>query len=287
MRTEQLVVGLGIGAVLLSAAVSVGAQGQQGQQAQRAANASRPWPPQKLADGQPDVQGIWAAANGGSVSLTNPISGGEDLDRRVTGVDPKRPSRIIDPPDGQLPYQPWAAARQKQQGYDYDHATRPEHIDPQHRCLLSGVPRLYTIVPSFKIIQAPGQVVFVWDEYHAYRVIPLDGRPHVAPNVKLWMGDGRGHWEGNTLVVDTTNVRGARLTYIGDFHSENAHVTERFTFVDPETMNYEATVDDPSVFMRPWTLRVVEKRRPDQEVWESACWEGNVNPDTFLDGAKK
>ena len=125
--------------------------------------------------------------------------------------------------------------------------------------------------------------MFVWDEYHAYRVIPLDGRPHIAPNVKLWMGDGRGHWEGNTLVVDTTNVRGARLTYIGDFNSENAHIVERFTFVDADTMNYEATVDDPTVFTRPWTMRVVEKRRPDQEVWESACWEGNVDPDVFLE----
>jgi hypothetical protein len=124
--------------------------------------------------------------------------------------------------------------------------------------------------------------VFIWEEYHAYRVIPLDGRPHVAPNVKLWMGDARGHWEGNTLVVDTTNVRGARLTYIGDFHTENAHITERITFVDADTMNYEATVDDPTVYTRPWTLRVVEKRRADEEFWESACWEGNFPPDQFL-----
>jgi hypothetical protein len=278
MRTEHLIVALGIGAALLATAVSAGAQGERGN-----VNPAKAWPPQQLADGQPDVQGIWAAANGGSTSLTNPISGGEDFDQRATGTTVRRPSRIIDPPDGQLPYQPWAAARQKQQAYDYDHATKPEHIDTQHRCLLSGVPRLYTIVPAFKIIQIPGSVVFVWDEYHAYRVIPLDGRPHIAPDVKLWMGDGRGHWEGNTLVVDTTNVRGARLTYIGDFHSENAHIAERFTFVDADTMNYEARVDDPTVFTRPWTMRVVEKRRPDQEVWESACWEGNVNPDVFLE----
>ena len=278
MRTEHLIVALGIGAALMSTAVSTGAQGERA-----TANPGKAWPPQRLADGQPDVQGIWAAANGGSTSLTNPISGGEDFDQRVTGTTVRRPSRIVDPPDGLLPYQPWAAARQKQQAYDYDHATKPEHIDTQHRCLLSGVPRLYTIVPAFKIIQTPGSVVFVWDEYHAYRVIPLDGRPHIAPNVKLWMGDGRGHWEGNTLVVDTTNVRGARLTYMGDFHSENAHVVERFTFVDADTMNYEATVDDPTVFTRPWTMRVVEKRRPDQEVWESACWEGNVNPDVYLE----
>ncbi len=280
MRTKNLIVAFGIGAALLLTTVPLRGQGQGGA-ANRPA-ASKPWPPQKLSDGQPDVQGIWAAANGGSTSLTNPISGGEDFDRRVSGENIRRPSRVIDPPDGLLPYQPWAAARQKRQEADYERPTKPEHIDTQHRCLISGIPRLYTIVPSFRIIQIPGSVVFVWDEYHAYRVIPLDGRPHIASNVKLWMGDARGHWEGNTLVVDTTNMRGARLTYIGDFYSENSHVTERMTFVDAENMTYQATVDDPTVFTRPWTFRIGHRRRPDDETWESACWEGNPDPDVWL-----
>jgi hypothetical protein len=280
MRTNNLIIAFGIGAALLLATVPLRGQGQGGA-ANRPA-ASKPWPPQKLSDGQPDVQGIWAAVNGGSTSLTNPISGGEDFDRRVSGENIRRPSRVIDPPDGLLPYQPWAAARQKRQESDYERPTRPEHIDTQHRCLISGIPRLYTIVPSFRIIQVPGSVVFVWDEYHAYRVIPLDGRPHIASNVKLWMGDARGRWEGNTLVVDTTNVRGARLTYIGDFYSENAHVTERMTFVDADNMTYQATVDDPTVFTRPWTFRIGHRRRPDDETWESACWEGNPDPDVWL-----
>jgi len=279
MSKNTLIIAFGIGAAVALAAVPVRGQSQGGA-ANRAA--SRPWPPQKLSDGQPDVQGIWAAVNAGSTSLTNPISGGEDFDRRVSGADIKRPSRVIDPPDGLIPYQPWAAARQKQQESDYERPTRAEHIDTQHRCLLSGIPRLYTIVPSFRIIQIPGSVVFVWDEYHAYRVIPLDGRPHIGSNVKLWMGDARGHWDGNTLVVDTTNVRGARLTYIGDFYSENAHVTERMTFVDADNMTYEATIDDPTVFTRPWTFRIGQKRRPDDETWESACWEGNPDPDVWL-----
>ena len=280
MRPKHLVVAFGIGAALLSATVTVG--GQEERAAATRAAAPRPWPPQRLPDGQPDVQGIWAAVNAGSTSLTNPISGGEDFDRRVTGANIRRPSRIIDPADGLLPYQPWAAAKQKQQESDYERPTRPEHIDTQHRCLLSGIPRLYTIVPSYRIIQVPGSVIFVWDEYHAYRVIPLDARPHVGSNVKLWMGDARGHWEGNTLVVDTTNMRGARLTYIGDFYSQNAHVVERMTFVDADNMTYEATVDDPSVFTRPWTMRIGQKRRSDEETWESACWEGNPNPDVWL-----
>jgi hypothetical protein len=280
MNTKYLIIAFRIGIALSLTTVAPQAQGQGGA-ANRPA-ASKPWPPQKLSDGQPDVQGIWAAVNGGSTSLTNPISGGEDFDRRVTGENIRRPSRVIDPPDGLLPYQPWAAARQKRQESDYERPSRPEHIDTQHRCLISGIPRLYTIVPSFRIIQIPGSIVFVWDEYHAYRVIPLDGRPHIAPNVKLWMGDARGHWEGNTLVVDTTNMRGARLTYIGDFYSENAHVTERMTFVDADNMTYQATVDDPTVFTRPWTFKIGHRRRPDDETWESACWEGNPDPDVWL-----
>ena len=84
-------------------------------------------------------------------------------------------------------------------------------------------------------------------------------------------------------MVDTTTVRGARLTYIGDFYSDNAHVVERMTFSDANTMTYDATVTDQTVFTRPWTMRIVHKRRPDDEVWENACREGNVNPDVWFD----
>jgi hypothetical protein len=274
------VVTFGIGAALVSATVPV--VSQERKEAGNPAVAARPWPPERLSDGQPNVQGMWSAVNAGSVSLTNPISVAQDFDQRVTGVVARRPSRVIDPPDGQLPYQPWAAARQQQQAKDYDYPTKPEHIDPQHRCLVSGIPRLYTIAPAFKIIQPPGSIVFIWDEYHAYRVIPLDGRPHVGPNLRLWMGDARGHWEGNTLVIDTTNVRGARLSYMGDFYTDNAHIVERLTAVDANTMSYEATVDDPTVFTRPWTMRVAQRRRPDNEMWETACYEGNMPPDMWL-----
>jgi len=280
MNTGRTIVTLGMSGVLLSMAVP--AVGQENAPNAGRPAVSRPWPPARLADGQPDVQGVWSAMAGGSVSLSNPISGGADLERRVTGVDTRVPSRIIDPPDGQVPYQPWAAARQKQQEAVYDNPTKPEHIDTQHRCLLGGVPRLFTNVPTFRIIQTPGTVVFIWDAYHAYRVIPLDGRPHIASDVKLWMGDARGHWEGTTLVVDTTNVKGTRLSFSGDFFSDNVHIVERIAFVDADTMHYEATIDDPMVFTRPWTMRVVEKRRPDEEPWEQACWEGNVSPDTWL-----
>jgi hypothetical protein len=270
MRTECTIAFLGF-AVLLSTTTSVHSQA-------RAEAGKSPAPLGRLADGQPDVQGIWGAVLAGSVSLTNPVSQAQDFEKQNVRV----PSRIIDPPDGLVPYQPWAAARRNQQAIDYDSPTKPEHIDTQHRCLLSGVPRLYTVAPTYKIMQTPGLIVFIWSEYHAYRVIPLDDRPHAASNVKLWMGDGRGRWEGNTLVVDTGNIIGARLTYTGDFFSDNAHVVERFTFPNADRMIYEATVDDPTVFTRPWTMRAEQSRRPNEEVWESACYEGAVNPDEFL-----
>lgn len=270
MRTACTIALLGV-AVLLSTTALVHGQA-------RAEAGKGPAPLGRLADGQPDVQGIWSAVLSGSVSLTNPISQAQDFEKQNVRL----PSRIIDPPDGLVPYQPWAAARRNQQALDYDNPTKPEHIDTQHRCLLSGVPRMYTIVPSYKIVQTPGLIMFIWSEYHAYRVIPLDGRPHVASNVKLWMGDGRGRWEGNTLVVDTTNIVGARLTFTGDFFSDNAHIVERFTFPSADRMIYEATVTDPTVFTRPWTMRAEQKRMPNEEVWEAACYEGAVNPDEFL-----
>lgn len=273
MRTKCTIALLGVALLISTAPI----RGQE-REAAPAATKKPPRPVGRLADGQPDVQGIWGATMAGSVSLTNPISANQDFEN----ANLKLPSRIIDPPDGQVPYQPWAAARRNQQAIDYAWPTKPEHIDTQHRCLLSGVPRLYTIVPTYKIVQTPGQVIFIWSEYHAYRVIPLDNRPHPPSNVKLWMGDARGRWDGDTLVVDTGNVLGARLTYTGDFYSDNAHVSERFTFPDADRMIYEATVTDPTVFTRPWTMRVEHTRRPNEEVWESACYEGILNPEEFL-----
>jgi hypothetical protein len=264
MSTRLLI---GIVAPLLLALATAPVHGQNGVK-----------PLERLPDGQPNVQGVWGPVNGGSLSLTNPVPQAADFDKTIKPL----PSRIIDPPDGKPPYQPWAAALQKQQNHYYAYPMRPEHIDTQHRCMLSGVPRLFTGIPSLRIFQTTGQVLLVWDTYHAYRVIPLDGRPHVAPSVKFYMGNSRGRWEGNTLIIDTRNVKGQRLTYIGDFYSENAQIVERLTWTDANNFTYEATITDPTVFTRPWTMRVAERRRPNEEMWESACFEGMSDPDQYL-----
>ena len=275
MKRHARLIVLLMNVVVVSVSVALAAQDA----APRAQTPARPWPPARTPDGQPDVQGTWRPPGGGTQSVDPLMSSAADFEQRATGVVKQYKSAIVDPPDGHIPYQPWAAALQKNLAATYDHPTRPEQLDTQTRCLVPGIPRLYYF-PTFRIMQSPGSVVFVWDEYHTYRVIPLDGRPHAGPNVKLWMGDARGHWEGTTLVVDTTNLNAkSRLDVVGDFYSEHAHIVERFIFVDANTMTYEATITDPTVFTRPWTLRVAQRRAADDEFWEFACHEGNHDDD--------
>jgi len=267
MRTLHLAL---IATALLSVSVALGAQAP----APQAAVPAKPWPPARLADGQPDVQGAWRSINGGTHSIDPAKSSNTDFEERLSGKVTPTVSRVVDPADGHIPYQPWAAALQKGLQAAYENPTKPEHIVTQTRCFVPGVPRLYYF-PTFRILQPAGSVIMVWDEYHAFRVIPLDGRPHVGAGVKLWVGDGRGRWEGNTLIVDTTNLKAkSRLDVVGDFFSDKARITERFIFVDANTLNYEATITDPTVFTRPWTMRVTQRRMPDEEFWEWACHEG-------------
>ena len=268
MRKRQTIVAFGMSMALFTIPAALMGQTEESEPP------STPWVPARTPDGQPDVQGVWRPINGGTQSIERSLSSGQYFEELVTGVSEDRPSRIIDPEDGLVPYQPWAAALQQELESVYENPTRPEHIDTQTRCLGPGVPRLYYF-PRFRILQPAGSVVFVWDQYHSYRVIPLDGRPHVSPRIKLWSGDGRGRWEGNTLVVDTTNLNAkSRLDVVGNFFSDQARILERFIPIDAETMHYEVTITDPSVFTQPWTMRVVQRREPEQEFWEYACHEG-------------
>jgi hypothetical protein len=212
--------------LLVSAADSVSGQGGPGRVVPQPPmdTASKPWTGKRLPDGQPEVQGgIWHTPTGGTGRLDNPYSGSSFDSPEFDPWAKPRPSRIIDPPDGRIPYQPWALARQVRQETDLLSPTSPEHYDPQAQCL-SGLPRLHYYVSNYQIVQSPGFIVFLWEITHMYRVIRLDDAPHVGPAIKLWMGDGIGRWEGNTLVVDTTNLNGkGRLTSRGDFLSLRGH----------------------------------------------------------------
>jgi hypothetical protein len=127
--------------------------------------------------------------------------------------------------------------------------------------------------------------VFLGEENYGYRAIPLDGRPHLGPDVKLWMGDSRARWEGDTLVIDVTNLNGKpRLDMVGNFYGEDAHFVERLTLAGPDAFDYEATVEAPSVYTRPWKVAARFKRAHpnDYEILEDACHEGEQSADKML-----
>ncbi len=254
------------------------------------APASSAWAGPRLPDGQPDVRGIWRPVIQGGRSLEDPgVPGGvEEEVKRSQGLSTKNPSRIVDPTDGKVPYQPWAAALRRQQMENEIGATRPEHIDTQARCFVLGVVR--QAANTNQIVQSPGFVFLVNEAYHNFRVIPVDGRPALPAGIKLWGGDARGRWEGNTLVVEVRNLNGKnRLSHDGDFLSDTARITERFTFVDADHHTYQATIDDPKVFTRPWTIAVpnvrTQQRPPNDELWESACHEGERSADLMMQTA--
>jgi hypothetical protein len=215
----------------------------------------------------------------------------------VTGLQPRpdfvlqgngtrRPAthRIVDgTPEGNIPYQPWAAAKQKDVADHVDSPDKPEHVDTQAHCLLEGPARVF-IHSGFQILQAPGYVLFFTEENDETRIIPLTDRPHVGQDIKLWQGDSRAHWEGNTLVIDVTNVKAkSRLDMVGNFYSPSAHFVERLTVVDDKTINYEATITDPTVYTHPWklTARFVRRVANDgsYEIYEDACHEGERSAD--------
>jgi hypothetical protein len=177
----------------------------------------------------------------------------------------------VDPPNGKVPYQPWAA-EQKKANFEHE-------IDPLSFCLPTGVPRAAYPPGGYQIVQTSGYVLLLLDASHDYRIIPLDGSPHVGRDIHLWMGDSRGHWEGNTLVVDVTNTMGDKtwLDVAGNFYTEGGHVVERFTRVDPDTLRYEATITDPKTFTQPLKMATTLKRnnRKGYELLETACVEGD------------
>jgi hypothetical protein len=221
------------------------------------------------------------------------------FDRGTKVVGGRRTSLIVYPPDGRIP--PLTPAAQKKLDAEVAHsnlhaADGPEDRPLAERCILwptAGPPMLpgpYN--NNYQIVQAPGYVVIQVEMIHETRIIPTDGRPHLPPGIRQWMGDSRGHWEGNTLVVETTNFTGKtsdlsagmqRGTYRGS--DENLRLTERFTRVDPETILYEFTVDDPTAFTKPWTAQIPMTKFQGR-LFEYACHEGNYALTSILAGAR-
>lgn len=213
---------------------------------------------------RPDLSGLYlpdrsAGANWG----LEPHPAQEGLTPAGTGV-------LVDPADHRLPYQPWAKQEQVSRN-------RPErgYDDPTAHCFMgAGVPRSMYVPSPFHVVQTPGYVVFLFERV-AWRIVPLDGRAHLPDTIRLWNGDSVGHWDGDTLVIETTNLNGKTwLNEVGDVVSHAQTVVERLTRVSATTLRYEATVTDPVVYVRPWTIALDLNRQPDQ-LLEAACLEDN------------
>jgi len=214
-------------------------------------------------------------------------------DRGTKIVPTRRTSLIIDPPDGRIP--PLTPEAQKKDALRAEARSKRGPADSWEdrnlgeRCLTRGVPKLPSgYNNNFLIVQTPGYVAILQEMIHEVRVIPLDGRPHIAKNIRQWLGDSRGHWEGNTLVVDTTNFRDeVRFTPYNccGGAGENLHLIERFTRVDANTIDYQYTVDDPARFTRSWTVAVPLTKAPGP-IYEYACHEGNYGMAGILAGAR-
>jgi len=287
------------------------------------------WSASKTPDGQPDLQGTWTnatitpferPAELANKAVLSPQEAAEAEKRAAENrVDrPPKPgdvgnynqvwfdsgtkvlsthqtSLVVDPPDGRVPVTPAAEA---QRDYNAAHNSDSyEYMSVWDRCITRGVPA--GMFPAgynnaYQIVQTPGYVVILYEMIHETRIIPLDGRPHVSANIRLWNGDSRGHWEGNTLVVDTTNYNNkgsigtsaATNRIKGIPQSEALHVVERFTRVSPETISYEVSIDDPPMYSRPWKAAFPLTRDEKYRIYEYACHEGNHAVENILGGGR-
>jgi hypothetical protein len=212
-----------------------------------------PFDPPRTIDGVPDLQGQWRGPGGGA---------GDDIEEHgyVDVTTPPQESFISDPPDGKIPYTPWALAKRNEIRAGLSRRWPGEsgerlYADPASYCLSTIGPR--GVVGE--IIQQPGVVFMVASRIH--RVIPTDGRAPIGDRAKFWRGASRGRWEGDTLVVDVTNLNGLHwFDSVGNFYSENTRFTERFTLVDANTIDYELTIEDPTIYTRPWTMNFPRRR---------------------------
>ena len=273
--------------------------------------------------GDPDLQGVWVSSAAIGVPFERPEELGtravltaEELAARnaaaaarvrprlvppagwaVRRPSPPLASLVVDPPNGRLPPMTADGARRAdvwrtKAGGSYAHAG-PEDLRPYDRCISRGVlgsqfPNIYA--SAFQIFQAPGQVVIHHEMVHETRVIPLDGRPHIGAGIQQWMGDSRGRWEGETLVVETRNHNGRTGSYArngnGNPTSTALRLVERFRRSAAGTLDYEVRIEDPLTWTRPWTVAFPLERDAEYILFEYACHEANYAVPNILSGVR-
>jgi hypothetical protein len=308
-----------VAAVIAAASFSVAWQAPPS--APKAKTAAKPFTPPKTPWGDPDLQGLWPG------SLNIPLQRPESFGERNTLTDEEFKARneaekkrvdnghwieyypavrqvslIVDPKNGRVPpLTPEAQKRMKEMRDGLGPPTLAgvekradswEDFDLWGRCITKGL--FGSMLPGNlynkgnQIIQAPGYVVIRNEMVHEARVIPLDGRAHVGQGVRTYMGDGRGHWEGNTLVVETTNFKNnLGMNNLNFAHTTDAmKITERITRVAADELSYDLTLDDPKTFTRPFTLHIPFKLDNEYTVYEYACHEANYGLFDILKGAR-
>jgi hypothetical protein len=227
----------------------------------------RTFDPPRMPDGKPNLQGMWESPMGGGLGGIE----GRGQNRAATTL-------VMDPPDGTIPYHPWARAQKAENVASF--------IDPYYHCTPISAPRIMASPRARQIAQF-GDVVTIVNESggHSFRVVYLDGRPRLSPDLKSWRGDARGRWDGNTLEITTTNLTGlAWFNSGGDFFSDALTITERLALVDADTILYSARLDDPKVFTRPWTIAFALERADKGYEWmEEGCWENEQDTTEMLD----
>jgi hypothetical protein len=223
-----------IGAAVMAAALSL---------ADRPADGQAAYAPPRTPDGKPDLSGIWQVLNAADVNIQ---------DHSASSDGPAGQAVVV---GNELPYKP-EALKKKQENYE-----KRMTEDPVRNCFLPGVPRITYVPFPFQILQAPGHVAFMYEYVHTTRLIYTDGSKH-RPDVEFYMGDSRGHWEGDTLVVDVTDFNNETwFDRVGNYHSDELHVVERYKRLGPDHMQYEATIEDPKVFTKPWKMQMLLYRR--------------------------
>jgi hypothetical protein len=220
----------------------------------------------------------------------NPATTGYS-DNMVPREFDNRTSLVIDPPDGRIPpFTPDGKRRQAAAiaAISFQRPPAgPQDLSSAMRCITPGVPRIGGRWGAgndgyYEIVQSRGYVIFFMEAFHDARIIPLDGRPHLPPEIRAWNGDSRGRWEGKTLVVDTTNFS-PKSSFMGA--AENLHLVERFTRLAADTLEYKVTIDDATTWTKPWTVLVRLKQTKDR-LYEFACHEGNLPMMGTLSGAR-
>ena len=210
----------------------------------------------RTADGKPDLSGIWQAVNTANWNVLS-HQAEKDVPAGLGVVE-----------GDEIPYQPWAAARQKE-----NFANRAT-ADPESKCYLPGVPRITYMPYPFQIFQTPGHIAITYEYVHAVRRIFMN-TPHPDGELEWFMGDSRGRWEGDTLVVDVKDLTGQTwFDRAGNFHSDALQVVERYAMTSPDHIDYEATITDPKVFSRPWKMSMPLYRRMDKgmRILENECY---------------